>query len=166
MIVVSDTSPIINLAVIGHLDLLPKLYGTVVVPQAVYDEIVEAGAGQAGAITVAQANWIEVRQITNQLLVVSLEGELDAGEAEAIVLAVELQATVLLIDERKGRVVANRLGVAPIGLLGVLLMAKHEGLILGVRWLMDDLRSKAGFWISEALYTHVLHVAGESAPGG
>ena len=61
MIIISDTSPIINLAVIGQLNLLQKLYGTVVVPQAVYEEIVIEGAGQAGATEVAQADWIEIK---------------------------------------------------------------------------------------------------------
>lgn len=114
MIIVSDTSPILNLAVIGQLHLLPKLYGTVVVPQAVYTEIVIRGTGQIGAMEVAQANWIECKQIANRPLVTSLEGELDIGEAEAIVLAVELKDVLLLIDERKGRIVANRLGVNSI----------------------------------------------------
>lgn len=88
MIIVSDTSPILNLAVIGQLHLLQKLYGKVVVPQAVYTEIVIAGAGQIGAKEVAQAEWVESKQITNRPLATSLEGELDIGEAEAIVLAV------------------------------------------------------------------------------
>jgi len=163
MIIVSDTSPILNLAVIGQLHLLPKLYGTVVVPQAVYTEIVIRGTGQIGAMEVAQANWIECKQIANRPLVTSLEGELDIGEAEAIVLAVELKDVLLLIDERKGRIVANRLGVNSIGLLGILIKAKHEGLILAVGLLMDELRAKAGFWIGDDLYNRVLQAAGESA---
>jgi hypothetical protein len=161
MIIISDTSPIINLAVIGQLNLLPKLYGRVIIPQAVYEEIVIEGAGQAGATEVAQADWIDIKQITNRPLVTSLEGELDRGEAEAVVLAVELKAALLLIDERKGRIVANRLGVNSIGLLGVLIRAKHEGLISAVGLIMDELRSKAGFWIDDDLYNYVLQVAGE-----
>lgn len=110
---------------------------------------------------VAQAGWIEVKQIANRPLVTSLEGDLDIGEAEAIVLAVELEADLLLIDERKGRIIANRLGVNHSGLLGILIRAKNEGIISLVGLTMDDLRSKAGFWISEDLYNHVLQVAGE-----
>lgn len=161
MIIISDTSPIINLAAIGQLRLLPKLYGTVVIPQAVYNEIVIEGTGQTGSTEVAQADWIEVKQIVNHPLVTSLEGELDIGEAEAIVLAVELKATLLLIDERKGRIVANRLGINSIGLLGILIKAKHEGMISAVGLLMDELRNKAGFWISDELYNYALQVAGE-----
>lgn len=161
MIVVSDTSPLINLAIIDQLTLLQKLYDTVIIPQAVYDEIVTEGIGQAGAIEIAQANWIEVKQIANHPLVVSLEKDLDIGEAEAIVLTIELEAGLLLIDERKGRMVADRFGVKYIGLLGILINAKQAGLISTVGGVMDDLRNKARFWISEELYRYVLQMAGE-----
>ncbi|GIK76228.1 MAG: DUF3368 domain-containing protein [Chloroflexota bacterium] len=161
MIVVSDASPLINLVIIGHLNVLQQLYGRVIVPQAVYDEVVIKGAGQPGAMEVAQADWIDIKPITNRPLVTSIEGELDKGESEAIVLAVELKATLLLIDDQKGRVVANRLGVNSIGLLGVLIKAKHEGMVTAVASLMDELRSKAGFWIADDLYYHILQVAGE-----
>lgn len=162
MIVVSNTSPIINLAIVSQLNLLHKLYGQVVIPQAVYDEIVIEGRGQAGAAEVDNLDWIKVKKVTNPLLVTSLEAELDIGEAEAIVLATELNADLLLIDERKGRIIANRLGINQIGLLGVLVRAKHEGLISAVGPVMDSLMTKAGFWISEDLYNHILQVTGES----
>lgn len=162
MIVVSNTSPVINLAVVNHLNLLQKLYSKVVIPQAVYDEIVIEGAGQAGAEEVEQSEWIEVRPVANRPLVKSLESDLDIGEAEAVVLAVELKADLLLIDERKGRAVANRLGVNYIGLLGVLVQAKHNGLIPAVRPVMDSLMTQAGFWVSNELYAHILQVTGES----
>jgi len=162
MIVVSNTSPIINLAVIGQLDLLRQLYGKVVVPQAVHDEIVIEGVGQAGAEEVEKLGWIKVEPVTNRPMVTSLASDLDIGEAEAIVLAVEVEAELLLIDERKGRMIASRLGVKHIGLLGVLVQAKHEGLISEVGPVMERLKVKAGFWISEELYDHILQVAGES----
>lgn len=162
MIVVSNTSPLINLAAINHLNLLQKLYGKIVIPQAVYDEIVIEGAGQAGAEKVKKAAWIEVKPVANRPLVKSLETDLDLGEAEAVVLAVELNAELLLIDERKGRVVAGRLGVNYIGLLGILVKAKHDGLIPAVGPVMDSLRTKAGFWVSNKLYDHILQMTGES----
>jgi len=161
MIVVSNTSPIVNLAAIGQLDLLRLLYGKVAIPQAVYNEIVVTGTGQPGATEVETFDWIEIKQATNQAAVASLKLELDEGEAEAIALALELKADLLLLDERKGRMTASRLGLKFIGLLGVLMEAKHKGLILAIRPIMDDLIGKAGFWISQKLYDHVLQAAGE-----
>ena len=86
MIVVSNASPIINLAVIGKLDLLHQLYGEVCIPQAVRHEIVVLGAGQPGAAEVAGLEWIKVCPVADRTAVVSLCLEIDEGEAEAIVL--------------------------------------------------------------------------------
>lgn len=162
MIVVSDTSIILNLAIIGRLDVLRMLYESVIIPQAVYDEIAVEGASQAGSAEVERADSIEVKSVTNRSMVISLESELDIGEAEAIVLAVETNADLLLIDERKGRIVARRLGVDHIGLLGVLIQAKHDGMIPAVAPVMDDLMTRAGFWIGKKLYDRVLQAANES----
>jgi len=90
MIVVSNTSPIINLAMVDELDLLRELYGKVVMPQAVYDEIAVGGAGQVGAEEVDKLDWIEVKPVTNRPMVTSLEADLNTGEVEAIVLAIEI----------------------------------------------------------------------------
>lgn len=87
MVVVSDASALINLAVIGHLEILHRLFDHVLIPQAVYDEILVAGAGQPGADAVAQQPWIESRHVANRSLVESLRFVLDLGEAEAIALA-------------------------------------------------------------------------------
>ena len=94
-------------------------------------------------------------------LVASLQLELDDGEAEAIALAVELKADLILLDERKGRVIAARLGLRFIGLLGMLVEAKHRSLISAVRPIMNDLIGKAGLWIGQELYDYILQVAGE-----
>ncbi len=161
MIVVSNTSPIVNLAAVGRLDLLRQLYGKVVIPQSVHDEIAVTGAGQPGAREVEAFDWIETKQVADRILVASLQLELDDGEAEAIALAVELKADLILLDERKGRVIAARLGLRFIGLLGVLIEAKHRGLISAIRPIMDDLIGKAGFWIGQELYQHILQVVGE-----
>lgn len=161
MIVVSDTSPVLNLAAIGQLGLLRRLYGEVVIPQAVYHEIVVLGAGQPGAAKVSALDWIETHQVTNRAMVASLQLEVDEGEAEAIVLAFELGADLLLLDERRGRRVASRLGLRFIGLLGILIEAKHRGFILAVKPILDDLIGKSGFWITRALYERILKVAEE-----
>ncbi|MEZ5585249.1 MAG: DUF3368 domain-containing protein, partial [Candidatus Competibacteraceae bacterium] len=111
MTVVSNTSPIINLAAIGQLELLKQLYGRIIIPQAVYQEIAMTGAGQAGSREVQQADWISRCTVADGSLISALSVELDAGEAEAISAAVEYQAALLLIDEQRGRSVAQRLGL-------------------------------------------------------
>jgi predicted nucleic acid-binding protein len=161
MIVVSNTSPIINLAVVGQLDLLRQLYGKVVIPQAVYTEIVVVGAGQPGADEVATSDWIETRQVVNRTAVTALQLELDDGEAEAIALAVEAGADLLLLDEALARAIAARFGLRFIGLLGCIVEAKKRGLVSAVRPIVDDLIGKAGFWIGRPFYEHVLQTAGE-----
>ena len=161
MIVVSNTSPIVNLAAVGQLDLLQQLYEKLSIPQAVYREITVVGAGQPGAMEVQTLEWIGSRRVTDRVLVTVLQTELDEGEAEAIALAIELRADLLLLDERKGRMVASRLGLRFIGILGVLIEAKQRGCIPAVKPVLDDLVARAGFWVSRQLYTRVLEVAGE-----
>jgi predicted nucleic acid-binding protein len=161
MIVVSNTSPIINMAAVGRLDLLQQLYEKVVIPQAVYNEITVVGAGQPGAMEVQTVDWIEAKEVTNRILVTALQAELYEGEAEAIALAIQLKAHLLLLDERRGRAVASRLGLRFIGLLGVLVEAKQKGYISRVKPLLDDLMAKASFWVSHQLYARVLREVGE-----
>jgi len=161
MIVISNTSPLINLLAIDQLDLLKKLYGKIIIPQAVYQEITVKGAGQKGSTELEKLNWIEIKLVSDKKLVQALKLELDEGESEVIALAVELKAGLILIDERRGRTVARNLDISCIGLLGVLIEAKQKGLIKFVRPLLDDLISKAGFWINQKLYNRVLEAADE-----
>ncbi len=91
MVVVSDTSPISNLAVVGQLELLRKLFSRIIIPQAVFDEL------QKSPVTIEFGNWIEVAEATNIRLVATLRSELDLGESQAIALAIERRADWLLI---------------------------------------------------------------------
>lgn len=161
MIIVSDTSPINNLAAINQLDLLRQLYNTVVIPEGVYRELTEPDFPVAGAIEVQSFDWIQTRQVTNRILVEVLQHELDIGEAEAIALSLELEADQVLIDERRGRIVAARLNLRYTGILGILVEAKGQGLIPAIKPLLDALINQAGFWIAEPLYNRVLQIAGE-----
>jgi predicted nucleic acid-binding protein len=161
MSIVSNASPLINLARIGQLDLFTQLYGELVVPEAVWREVVLEGAGQPGAEEIETAAWIQVQPVVNRELVRALRQDLDAGEAEAIALALEVGAEFLLMDERLGREKALYLGVRCVGLIGVLIEAKRRGLISGVQPLLNALRDMAGFWVSEALYRRVLQDEGE-----
>lgn len=156
MIIVCNASPLINLARIGQLDLLRQLYAELSIPRAVWDEVVEQGAGQPGAEQVRMASWIKTLPISNRALVQVLRQDLDTGEAEAIVLASETGAKVLIMDERLGRETAQHLGLPCVGLIGVLIAAKRRGLIPKIKPHLDSLRNVAGFRIDETLYQRVL----------
>ena len=145
MSVVSNASPLINLARIGELGLLRALYHQLLIPKAVWQEVVIEGAGQAGAAEVREACWIKRQGVTNRPLVRALCQELDMGEAEAIALALELDDALLLMDERLGRESAQHLGVRCMGLVGVLVEARHKALIRGRVPYLDALRDVAGF---------------------
>ena len=162
ILVVSDTSVITNLANINYLWVLQKIYGRVVVPPMVWREMRRFAPRNRGVWKVRRALWIRrarVQYSTNVEQLIQATG-LHRGEAEAIILSEELHA-LLLIDEARGRTVANRRHVPTIGLLGVLLQAKHYGHIERVRPLMDRLINDSGFHISRALYVEVCRQAGE-----
>ncbi|WP_315789779.1 hypothetical protein [Fischerella sp. JS2] len=109
MIVISDTSALTNLAAIQHLHLLPQLYKQVIIPEAVYRELADIDPPVPGTLEVQATSWLEVRQVVNRNAVKQLQHEvrLDPRESEAIALALELNADLLLIDERRGRAQAN-----------------------------------------------------------
>lgn len=161
MTIVSNTSPISNLAKVGQLDLIQQLYGVVLIPNAVYGELLDERAGETVITAVQSATWLEIRSVQNQELVDELRDRVNAGEAEAIALAVEIKATRLLIDERLGRQAATERGLIVTGVLGILLAAKRRGLIAAVKPIMNDLMSQASFRISSQLYTDVLIAASE-----
>jgi len=156
MNVVSNASPLVNLGRIGQLGLLAQLYGELHVPEAVWHEVVVQGTGQPGAHELETADWVRVERVANRALVLALQQELDAGEAEAIALALQTGADALLMDEHLGRETALHMGVQCVGLIGVLIEAKHRGLIEHVRPLLDALCDVAGFWVSRGLYRRVL----------
>lgn len=160
MTVVSNTSPITNLAAVSQLNLLQQLYGTIIIPEAVYYELTSTGT-VPGTIEVQTLNWIVTRPVTNLNPVITLQQELDAGEAEAIGLALELNANRLLIDERRGRRIASQLNIKFIGVLGILIVAKRQGLLQAVKPVLDELISTMRFRVSEALYTRICEDVGE-----
>jgi len=160
LLVISDASPLISLARIGLLRYLSNLFGKIYVPNAVYKEVTFDGKGRSGADEVTFADWIIVHEVTDQSKVTYLRGQLDIGEAEAIVLAQEIEADLILIDERKARAVAERLGLDAIGTLGILVILKNRGMITEVRPLLDQLRS-FNFRLSDQLYNEILSQADE-----
>lgn len=161
MIIVSNTSPIISLATVRELNLLQQLYDRIVIPQAVYRELTRGGITEAGAREVQTWEWFQTYLVVNQTLVAALREKVDLGEAEAIALAIELNADLLLIDERRGRKIASNMGLKCVGVLGILLIAKRRGLITAVRPVMDDLIAISGFRVGARLYADILESAGE-----
>lgn len=166
MIVISDTSPITNLAAIGYLDLLHQLYNSLIIPGAVYHELVNAQSDSVvpGAVEVQTLPWIQKRAVVDSQKVEEIlanQTNIDRGEAEAIVLSMELNADLILMDERRGRALASSYGIKVTGLLGILLQAKHQGAISTVKPLIDRLTVEAKFRISPQLYQTVLELAGE-----
>jgi hypothetical protein len=160
MIVVANTGPLIALAQIGHFDLLQLLYGELYIPLAVRNEVVISGHGRPASMEVDAADWIRVVSVRDATAVQLLREQLDAGESEAIVLAIELKADLLLIDEARGRRTAEARGLNKTGTVGTLITAKRRGFIPTVTPLLDDLIT-SGFRMSQELYQTALALAGE-----
>jgi len=161
MIIVSNTTPLIGLASIQRFDLLQKLFGELYIAQAVYDEAVTAGREVGGAKReVSTATWSKTVSVKDRLAVEVLLDELDLGEAETIVLARELGADWVLMDEKKGRRKLTQMGLQKIGTVGILLKAKQIGLLSVIRPELEELRQQ-GFSISQAVIDAVLRQANE-----
>lgn len=153
MLVVSDTSPVTALLQVGRGGLLPSLFRQVLIPPAVETELLR--------FHLALPDYVESRPVQDLTAVDALCGDVDRGEAEAIVLAEECHADYLLIDEKRGRSVAVSRGLRVVGLLGALLMAKKAGLMPSVGDVMSELQSRAGFFVSDEVRRIILHAAGE-----
>ncbi|NET00533.1 MAG: DUF3368 domain-containing protein [Sphaerospermopsis sp. SIO1G1] len=160
MIIVSDTTPISELAKVNSLDLLPKIFGKVIIPQGVFNEL-QVGTHPAAKL-VQDLSWLEVMTVNNQQVVRELQQlfKLDLGESEAIALAEEIGASQLLIDERAARKVAMDRKLPLIGTVGVLLLAKNRGFLDSVKDVLDEMQAQ-GMRISDRLYVQVLTLAQE-----
>jgi uncharacterized protein len=156
--IVCNAGRLISLARIGRLDLLPALFGDIIVPPAVYREVTGDGS-LPGAGDLAQVGWLKTAEIQDRGGVARLLSSLDAGEAEVLILARELKATAA-IDEKRGRRIAKELGIPQTGTVGILLTAKHTGLIPLLRPLLDQLMTK-GIRLSSRLYEEACRRAGE-----
>ncbi|MBW1690189.1 MAG: DUF3368 domain-containing protein [Deltaproteobacteria bacterium] len=161
MIVVSDSTILIGLVKIGKLDLLKEIFSKVFIPEEVFKEVVERGKGKPGSEIIKEAAWIEAKPVKDKIQVAFLLGSLEKGEAEVLVLARELKADLILLDEEKARKSAVIAGFEIMGLLGLFILAKNLGLIHEVRPLVDKLMIKK-FRISDKLIKETLRKAGES----
>lgn len=162
MIVVADTSVILNLALVGQDALLTVLFREVFVPPAVQAEFARLAASEGRFSGLVLASWIQVCQPAAIPETVSRNTELDRGEAEALALAVEMHADAVLIDEAAGRHAALKLGLTPVGVLGILVRAKRQGQLAAVGPVLDALLARAQFRASPELLQEVLRMAGEA----
>lgn len=160
-IVISDTSVIANLIVIDSLYILEQLFEKIVIPTKVHQEVLRLSEDGTDLSQFANATWIEVCEVSNKTLVEELCLKLDRGEAEAIALYLEMSADKLLIDERKGRKIALSYQINITGLIGCLIEAKRLHLIDNLKDLLEALKTKADFRMSEALYADALRSVGE-----
>ena len=163
MRVVSNTSPLLNMAIVGHLALVRQQFGQVWIPPAVLVEL-QPDTERPGSSEIREAlrvGWLCASDHPQPELVAVLQRELDRGEAEAIALAVQWHAAWVLLDERAGRRVATSLGLEVTGVLGILLRASLQGELPSLRVALDHLQARAGFRLSDALAAAMLREAGE-----
>lgn len=158
--VVCNSGPLIALAGIGQLELLRRLFGKVLVPGAVVQEVTQAGAGRVGASEIASLPWLE-QQLVDPPPDRLLAEELGAGEAEVITLALRISTREVLLDERRARRIAEVAYRLPVrGTTGLLVVAKRTGLIPAVRPLLEAMRGN-GYYVSQRLVDQACAVAGE-----
>ena len=157
--VVSNTTPIISLLKIGKLEILKDLYDEIYIPQEVFNEI-EAGKHKKYYLNLLTFEWIKIEQIQDRKSIAYFL-DLDKGEAEAIVLATESEADLILLDESLGRFHAKHAGLRVTGTIGILVKAKKQGLISELKPLILELKDK-GVWLSESLIERILELANET----
>ncbi|MEI8203754.1 MAG: DUF3368 domain-containing protein [Bacteroidota bacterium] len=155
---ISNTTPIITLLSISRIELLRDIYSKIIIPKGVYDEI-EQGKDKAYYTDLSKLNWIEIKDISDREPLKYLH-ELDKGEAEVIVLANEINADLVIIDERLGREYAEYFNLNITGSMGVLLKAKELGLIKEIKPLIKQMVNN-GIWLSPKLIEKITSIAKE-----
>ena len=158
MLVVSNTSPLLNLAIIDLLFLLPQQFGQIQIPTAVQTELKldQNRPGSAALRAAIQEGWLITHSVEADPLVRLLQRDLHQGESEAIALAVKLKASQVLLDEKEARRAARSLGLGMTGVLGVLLRGWYQGSVPSLEAAIDRLQNEANFWIAPALVAQIL----------
>jgi len=161
-VIVADAGPLIALAKIGHLNLLHQMYGDVLIPSAIFKELAVDSQKPGTAIlkTALSEGKLQIVEVRPSKEKSSLGLLLDPGEVEAILLAEQINCRFLLMDERKGRIVAKKRGIPTVGICGLLLLAKEEGFIPLVAPLLNKLLD-IGYRLSSQLISDVTNRAKE-----
>jgi uncharacterized protein len=161
MIVVADTSVILNLCRVQHERLLQQLYQRVMIPSRVALEFKTLAGTQSRFTGLVLPEWIGVLPDPTSLPDQVVQANLDAGESAAIALCLNEKADAILMDEALGRRVAEQLGLRVVGILGLLVQSHQRGLVFKVRDVLDRLEKEANFWVSPHLRAKVLQAVGE-----
>lgn len=161
MIVVSNSGPLIALSEIGQLSVLSALYDRILIPRAVWEEVVIHGRNPSVVATIRAATWLQTVEVHDLAEVQLLRAQVGAGESEAITLAFTIGADLLLIDDARGRRIAEAKGIARTGAVGTLISAKRHGVIKSIRPLLQQLRN-SGFYMDDDLMLTALEMAGEA----
>lgn len=159
--IVSNSTPLINFAAIRRLDIPEALFTNVSIPSAVEHELLERGRLYPSAAEIQGVSFIVKQDIRNVMLRDALTLDLDIGEAEAITLALEHHAELLLLDEIAGRMTAESYHLPFTGSIGCLIEAKQSGIIPAIKPLLDAMRQEARFWVNPRLYAKILAEQGE-----
>ena len=158
--VVSNTSPLIHLAKIGQLNLLQEFFGDIAIPRAVYEECIIEGEERKEIARIKNADWLHIYDVNDKNLVTVLQSEVDKGESEAIALALERNANLILLDDAEAREKARLYHLKITGTLGILLRAKKENKLQSFGDMIEQLLA-TGFWIDAALKRRLLAEVGE-----
>jgi|SRR5690606_6288377 len=156
--IISNTTPIISFLKINKLLILKELYQKIIIPKEVFNEI-EAGKEKEYYTDLSKIDWIQIEKIENKKSL-SYFLDLDKGEAEAIVLAVEQEADLIILDENLGRFYAKHAGLKVTGTIGILLKAKQMNLIPEIKPLLFELKAKE-VWLSDKFIEEILNLADE-----
>jgi predicted nucleic acid-binding protein len=161
---VSNASPLIHLAKINRLELIREFHEQVLVPPAVWREVVERGHGQPETPLILQAcreGWIQQKAVSEEKLISLLKLQLDEGESETIALAIQERADIVLLDDSEARLVANQLNLRVTGVIGILIRAKKEAKIPSLKIELERLRTEGRFWVTERIIEQALLAVGE-----
>lgn len=160
---VADASPFTHLAAIGRAGLLREIYGTVLVPARIWQEMAEAGQGRPGEVELRQAvagGWVVVESVAGPVPSVNLS-LLHPGEIEALQLAIAKKADLVILDEKSGRQAATSLGFRVVGVVGILVEARRRNLVSDLSAELTRLRTQGGFRLSQAVIEMALRFVGE-----
>jgi uncharacterized protein len=142
MIVIADTSVLLNLALVGQIQLLRELFGVIVIPVPVKDEFERLAVTTGRFAGLVLPEWVRVYTASQTGMGDAILQQLDPGEAAAILLAVKLHADAVLMDESVGRVIAQARGLRTIGILGILIQARQAGHLAAVRPVIEALPAR------------------------